>query len=116
MKSVPDELADWVEALVCEARRDLVFLWHIEQGRIGGAGNMIDESTVLMVIEALLERGCNVGFGDPDSLSWRIPPQLRGPSLQLAHAIVALRQAQPSEYEFLVFAVRDNFGARQHVA
>jgi hypothetical protein len=64
---------DWIRSLIDEAKRDLVFLWHITRGNIGGRKYASDELPLLIarVATALIESGCKVGFGDPDGKSWR---------------------------------------------
>ncbi|MDZ7920214.1 hypothetical protein [Rhodoferax sp.] len=66
--------AAWVDHLLVEARRDLVFLWHIIQGKFGGRIIPAAElpSTLERIVESLLEKGCTVGFGNPDSPEWTL--------------------------------------------
>ena len=68
----------WVQALANEARRDLVFLWHITEGRFGRPSYESSELHKLVerVASALVDYGCMVGFGDPDSVNWRVPSEL----------------------------------------
>lgn len=101
--------AAWVDSLLDEARRDLVFLWHIIQGRFGGRRVPVAElpSTLEQIVAALLEKGCSVGFGNPDSPEWTVPEALCLEPQEIPAAVVRLWSESPSDYEFLVFVSRE---------
>jgi hypothetical protein len=98
---------EWLRSLICEAERDLVFLWHITRGSFGGPTYAENElpSAIGRVSGSLIKSGCSVGFGDPDDKTWQ-------PETDLANAedpgaeIAARWVADPKEVEFLVFARR----------
>ena len=98
----------WVQALANEARRDLVFLWHITEGRFGRPSYESSELHKLVerVASALLDYDCIVGFGDPDSVNWRVPSELAIASAEKGKCIAHLWQSEPDAYQFLVFALR----------
>jgi len=98
----------WVEALVREAQRDFVFLWHIVQGRFGGPNRLPAEfpSVVERVSNLLIKEGCIVGFGNPDSTEWSVPVELLSGSESKGTLICQLWGTNPRKYEFLVFAMR----------
>jgi hypothetical protein len=110
MTHSPADVQEWVVALFAEARRDLVFLWNITNGSFGGGNVRPDDETLESVVSGLVTRGCTVGFGDPDSSSWRVPAELRVPNEQLPRQILRFLEENRAENEFLVFAVRDVFG------
>jgi hypothetical protein len=109
-----DEIESWVQALVREAGRDLVFLWNIEKGSFGDSGKRPDETTLKHVIAGLVRHGCMVGFGDPSFEEWRVPPELNVARDDLPDRIIALRKQKPNVYEFIVFALRDQSELQQH--
>lgn len=100
----------WVEALVREAKRDLVFLWHITQGRFGGPVFSLTQVPAVLerVSSALIRRGCIVGYGDPDSPEWRVPTELEIEPANKGAVLGRLWATTPNEYEFLVFALRSS--------
>ncbi|MDI1272944.1 hypothetical protein [Polaromonas sp.] len=110
MTHAPADVQEWVAALFAEAGRDLIFLWNITNGSLGGGNVKPDAETLEAVVSGLVTRGCSVGFGDPDSSTWGVPAELRVPNEQLADEILHFLAANRAEYEFLVFAVRDVFG------
>ena len=99
---------DWVGNLVLESKRDLVFLWHITSGRFGGPSPSNPEFPLMLIqaISALLSAGCQVGFGDPDSLEWSVPDEILIDGKTSASRIVELSAEHPLKYEFLVFSIR----------
>ena len=108
MTHTPAELDVWMNSLVAEAERDLVFLWNITKGNFSGAGKAPDEEALEAVLRRLLMSGCSVGFGDPDSENWRVPSELSVPREDLPRTIRGLWRDNPGENEFLVFAIRDS--------
>ena len=100
--------SQWVDALVREAGRDLVFLWHISGGRLGGPKYTSAElpAAIERISRSMLERGCIVGFGDPDSDSWEVPSALAVPIEEQARRVAELWASDPKQFEFLVFALR----------
>lgn len=98
----------WLDVLEREAQRDLVFLWHIAQSRFGGPSYPAAEVpfAVDRVSCALLERGCKLGFGDPDSPSWHVPVELSGTPQEQGALLAAAWQQNPEKWQFLVFARR----------
>ena len=102
--------AVWVDVLADEARRDLVFLWHITQGAFGGPMIPAPDlpSRLERIVAALLERGCSVGFGEPNSLAWTVPKELTLERREIPSAVVRLWLESPENYKFLVFALRDH--------
>lgn len=98
---------EWIKSLVCEAERDLVFLWHIATGSFGGRSCTSEELPLVIarVTTALIMSGCKVGFGDPDGQAWQPDTEL----LQAENpgGVIAARWlADPKGVEFLVFARR----------
>lgn len=104
----------WVQILIGEARRDLVFLWHIAGGRLGGPRVAVDLATLKRVVEALLRNGCAVGFGNPETAEWRTPEELQVPRELLPDTIARLWNDRPTEYEFLVFTLPSNPDPASH--
>lgn len=97
----------WIADLVQEAERDLVFLWHIAGGHYGGSKYSALElpDALVRVTNELIARGCIVGFGNPDSSTWKPSADLlalENPGAAIAAGWFEDRQ----EYEFLVFAIR----------
>lgn len=100
---------EWIRSLVREAERDCVFLCHITTGRFRGRSYTSDALPLALarVATALIQSGCKVGFGDPDSETWQ-------PDMDLLRAenpgalITARWLADPKDVEFLVFARRHN--------
>ena len=109
-----DEIESWVQALVREAGRDIVFLWNIEKGSFGGSGKRPDATTLKQVIAGLVRHGCMVGFGDPSLEGWQVPPELNVAPDDLPDRIIALRKQKPADYEFVVFALRDESELQRH--
>ena len=96
---------EWIRSLTDEAKRDLVFLWHITSGRFGGRTYTSGElpSVVARVADALINSGCKVGFGDPDDKEWQSDIAVlnaENPGAEIA----ARWLAEPKNVEFLVFA------------
>lgn len=98
----------WIDALLAEAERDVVFAWHITQGSFGGPKLEQSEWSNLLKAAArsLIERGCNVGFGDPDAENWK-PIAVAASPVSAAEQVVAHWAAEPSQFEFLAFAKRE---------
>jgi len=105
-----DQERTWVSALADEARRDLVFLWHIAEGRFGGPTYQASERTEALerVASALVLLGCIVGFGDPGTDRWQIPIELEVNSKSKGKRIAELWREDSNAFEFLVFALRDS--------
>lgn len=103
-------MPEWIENLLAEARRDVVYVFNITQGAYGGPKPMPSEAElpglIEQVAEALLQRGCVVGFGDPDSNKWRVPNELHVPFEHKPSAISRSWVKSPEEFQFLVFALR----------
>jgi hypothetical protein len=102
--------AAWVERVLDEARRDLIFLWHITRGKFGGPGTPASElpSSVERIVAALLKKGCTVGSGNPDSHEWTTPKALCLEPQEIPAAVVRLWTESPADYEFLVFVSREH--------
>lgn len=102
--------SEWSVSLLEEAKRDLVFVFNIAAGVFGGPKN-IPVKELPCVIERMsqkmLEGGCVVGFGDPDSPDWRVPDGLEIPREEIPRAIKKLWGEDPDTYQFLVFALRE---------
>jgi hypothetical protein len=98
---------EWIRSLICEAERDLVFLWHITTGRFGGRAYTSEELPLVVarVATALIKSGCKVGFGDPDDVAWQGDTDLMNAENPGA-AIAARWLADPKDVEFLLFARR----------
>jgi hypothetical protein len=98
---------EWGRFLLCEAKRDLVFLWNITAGSFGGPAYASEElpSVVARIATALLKSGCKVGFDDPDGDAWQTDARLLNAE-NLGTAIAARWLANPMDVEFLVFALR----------
>lgn len=101
---------EWIGNLVHEAARDLVFLWNITSGSFGGPSLSGSIPMVLQkkAITALLEVGCKVGFGNPDSPDWHVPHEIQSEGKTNATKIIAMLSSQPEDYKFLVFALRSS--------
>lgn len=95
---------EWITSLVCEAERDLVFLWHITTGKFGGPAYAGEELPLAIerVSGALIRSGCSVGFADPDE-AWQPDMDLLNAENPGA-AIAARWLVDPKDVEFLVFA------------
>jgi len=102
------EESAWVQELLDEARRDLVFLQNIARGSFGGPDEMPapPERFNLMqrVIEGLVLGGCKVGFGDSN---FYVPDELRVAKSELSATLVRLYAQRPQDYEFATFIIRD---------
>ena len=109
---------NWIENLILESRRDLVFLWHLTGGRFGAPSYTKAELPTVLnrAISALLAKDCKIGFGDPDSPNWRVPEELLQDGKPAASKVVDLWGKHPAEYEFLVFAIRPGSESRNHDA
>jgi hypothetical protein len=97
----------WIGALVREAERDLVFLWHVTTGAFGGRAYPSEELPLVIarVATALIKSGCKVGFGNPDGDAWQADTDLL--NVENPGLIIAARWlANPKDVEFLVFALR----------
>jgi hypothetical protein len=98
---------EWIRSLICEAERDLVFLWHITTASFGGPTYAEDELPLVIkrVSGALIKSGCRVGFGNPDNKTWQ--PEAHLINAEDPGAEIAARWlADPKQVEFLVFARR----------
>jgi hypothetical protein len=98
---------EWIRSLICEAERDLVFLWHVAAAKFGGAAGTSEvlPSVIARVTTALIRAGCTVGFGDPDSKTWQADTDLL--RAENPGAMIAARWlADPRDVEFMVFALR----------
>ncbi|CAN7554372.1 hypothetical protein [Massilia sp. LjRoot122] len=105
--SGPELEQEWVRSLICEADRDLVFLWHIAAAKFDGPAYTSEELPLVIarVTTALIKSGCTVGFGDPDSETWQTASDLL--SAENPGAVIAARWlADPGDVEFMVFARR----------
>ena len=104
----PTEKPIWFAALVNEARRDLVFAWHIAQGSFGGLKEQaaVPSELFMEAAQHLLVAGSKVGFGDPDADDWRDLPDMKESNDENARFIAGLWKSNRPEYEFLVFAIR----------
>ena len=99
----------WVVSLLEEAKRDLVFVFNIAAGAFGGPTGMPTEEVpgvIERMARSLLDGGCIVGFGDPDSASWRVPETLAVPRSDVPATVKKLWEQDPETYQFLVFARR----------
>lgn len=76
-------------------------------GSFGGDGVSPDDETLEKVVAGLVEGECLVGFGDPSFPNWCVPPELRVARENLAREIVRLWRANPENWEFITFAIRD---------
>lgn len=98
---------EWIRSLICEAERDLVFLWHITAAKFDGRACTNEELPLVMarVTTALIKSGCTVGFGDPDGKTWQKDMDLL--NAENPGAMIAARWlANPRDVEFMVFALR----------
>ncbi|MDP2018509.1 hypothetical protein [Hydrogenophaga sp.] len=99
----------WAALLLAEARRDLVFVFHIAGGAFGGPKDMSSEdlpAAIERMARALVKAGCIVGFGDPDSPSWNVPANLEVPRSELPVTISRLWSQDPETHRFIAFALR----------
>jgi hypothetical protein len=99
---------EWIRNLIHESGRDLLFVWNITTGSFGGpsTASVAFPAAQRNAIAALVAAGCKVGFGDPDSESWRVPNEVLTDGEPDARKILQLLAEQAKEYEFLVFARR----------
>jgi len=98
---------EWIRSLICEAERDLVFLWHVAAAKFGGPAYTSEVLPLVIerVTTALISSGCTVGFGDPDSKTWLADTDLF--KAENPGAMIAARWlADPRDVEFMVFALR----------
>ena len=100
---------EWIRSLVCEADRDLVFLWHILAAKFDGPAYPSEmlPLAVARVTTALIRSGCTVGFGDPDSKTWQPDADLLNAEKH-GSMIAARWLADPKDVEFMVFARRQS--------
>lgn len=101
------QIERWVAELLHEAKRDLIFLWHICDGAFGGEEIAPDDETLETVLTRLVDAGCYVGYGDPSFPNWRVPEELKVSREQLAGEIVRLRLLLPEHGKFITFAIRE---------
>jgi hypothetical protein len=101
-----DEKTAWFALLAQEARRDLVFAWNVARGSFGGHKGEAPKELFMEAAQYLLDAGCKVGFGDPDSDAWRDEPDLAMPNDEKATLIAEMWESNRQKYEFLVFARR----------
>lgn len=97
----------WIRSLLCEAERDLVFLWHIAATKFNGPAytSEVLPLVIARVTTALIRSGCTVGFGDPDSNTWHTDTDLL--NAENPGAMISARWlAEPRDVEFMVFALR----------
>lgn len=113
MTHTPAQIETWLTDLLNEAQRDLVFLWNILRGSLGGLGVAPDKETLEKVIEGLVTGGCMVGFGDPSFTSWTVPSELQVPRERLSAAVIQFWEANPKKYEFVTFALRESGDAER---
>ena len=113
MTHTPAQIETWLTDLLNEAQRDLVFLWNILRGSLGGLGVAPDKETLEKVIEGLVTGGCVVGFGDPSFTSWTVPSELQVPRERLSAAVIQFWEANPKEHEFVTFALRESGDAQR---
>lgn len=111
MTHTPAHIESWIENLLEEASRDLVFLWNIQNGSFGGLRVAPDKKTLERVIEGLVKGGCLIGFGDPSFSTWSVPLEIQVPRELLPVAIIQFWETNPKENEFIAFARRDTIGA-----
>ena len=98
---------EWIRSLICEAERDLVFLWHVAAAKFGGPAYTSEMLPLAIerITTALISAGCTVGFGDPDSKTWQADTDLL--KAENPGAMVAAKWlADPRAVEFMVFALR----------
>jgi hypothetical protein len=119
MTSSAYDEAQWVQTLLAEAKRDLVFVFNIASGAFGGPRPAPAQGEVPGLLErvaaALLERGCIVGLGNPDTDDWVLPERLRVAPGRLPATIASFYAECPDEARFLVFAHRANRSPRADV-
>jgi hypothetical protein len=98
---------EWIHSLSDEAKRDIIFLWHITGAKFGGPTYSREELPLAIerVTNALIVAGSTVGFGDPDNADWKEERDLLNAKNPGA-AIAARWVADSKESEFLVFARR----------
>lgn len=106
----------WIDDLLAEARRDLVFIFNITNGGFGGPKPMPPRHAIPALLErvceGLLRGGCQVGFGDPDLDGWRVPDEICDAGMPTAERIVRMWSDDPGHYEFLTFSLR---GPSRHI-
>jgi hypothetical protein len=98
---------EWISSLTAEAKRDIVFLWHITTASFGGPAYSKEELPMAIerVANALILAGSTVGFGDPDKADWKEEKDLL--STKNPGAAIAAQWVKDAEgCEFLVFAIR----------
>lgn len=112
MASATYDEAEWIQALLDEAGRDLVFVFNIADGMFGGPSPMPTQDQFLDLLKrisaALIEGGCVVGFGDPTEGNWEEVERLRVPREQVPHAIAVFYSDSPDEACFLTFTHRES--------
>lgn len=100
---------EWMQQLIAEAKRDVVFAFNIAAGAFGGPRPPVANDVPILlerVAAALVEAGCVVGFGSPDTNKWVVPERLQVAPEHLASSIGRFYAEDPSEAKFLVFAHR----------
>jgi hypothetical protein len=102
------QVESWLADLLDEAQRDLVFLFNILRGHLGGLGVAPDRETLEKVIDGLVTSGCMVGYGDPSFKSWTVPSELQVPRERLSAAVIQFWAANPKERDVVTFALREN--------
>jgi hypothetical protein len=104
----------WEDALIAEARRDVVFVFNITSCAFGGPRPTPAEDDLPGLVErvasALLDAGCKVGYGVPGTDDVIVPERLRVPPGRLAKDIARFYADEPEQAKFLAFVDRTQRG------
>jgi hypothetical protein len=102
--------AKWEQALLAEAKRDLVFVFNIAAGAFGGPRPAPTQAEVPALLQrvatSLLAEGCVVGFGNPSTTEFSVPKELQVVPERLAEGVARFYAIDPEKAKFLVFAHR----------
>ncbi len=102
--------AKWEQALLAEAKRDLVFVFNIAAGAFGGPRPVPTQAEIPVLLHriatTLLAEGCVVGFGDPSTKEFSVPAELEVVPERLAESVARFYASDPEKAKFLVFAHR----------
>ena len=102
------EESAWIQDLLDEARRDLVFPLNIANGSFGGPDEMpsppVRYELMERIVDGLVHGGCLVGFGDID---FYVPDELKVAKSELSTTLVRLYAQKTKDYELVTFLIRD---------
>jgi hypothetical protein len=104
--------AKWEQALLAEAKRDLVFVFNIAAGAFGGPRPVPTEAEIPVLLQrvatSLLAEGCVAGFGNASTKDISVPKELQVAPGRLAESVARFYESEPKKAKFLVFVHQAN--------